>query len=634
MFYDKSYVLSDYLNYDDLNELVDKEKELINEVAYQEVGDTENVLVNGKEYETGSDYFLEGNAIQNGSPTPTSPVEIRNISGSQDITVSERNIFDYTKNSLYSNAVDTTVIENGIRASVRTAGAYRYIVFDIGKTIDLVGKTIRFKCNFAPSSTNVSGYALIYCDSVGGNRNTISSATTSGQTISATVGTTKTNIAILLYTNMNSTSQPVGTYTDFTNIMITVDDSDMTYEEFKGQNYEINLGNIELCKIGDYQDKIFKSKGKQLFDKDNINLIDSYYVDGTGKIVAGTNNKFNWVKLEPNKTYTLSQPIKSNVTVRPSLFSETPSPNVIGTVLGTFTGTTPIIQTFTTNDTDIYFGWVYCNTAQLSGHTQQEMLDCIMINEGSIALPYEPYNSYDKWLLHKEISKVVLDGSEEYIYQNNTFRINISDLTTIGDSKIREISNYYQAIPYSASWSNYDYFVSNTNGSPARIVIKNKDITSTSNFKTWLSTHNTIVYYVLNTPTTTEITDTELISELEEISNKIKYWNYEQILPIENYDLDLPIYELNDFVYLEDINKIEKNIMQLSYDFYQPPGYIKNKIWRTEEDLDVYKSFSYEDMNRMITDMNILYEHRIDTTKIYNLYTNENWDGETTLEWE
>ena len=119
----------------------------------------------------------------------------------------------------------------------------------------------------------------------------------------------------------------------------------------------------------------------------------------------------------------------------------------------------------------------------------------------------------------------------------------------------------------------------------------------------------------------------------ELISKEIELIN---LMPVSlsNYDLDLPTYELNDFVYLEDINKIEKNIMQLSYDFYQPPGYIKNKTWRTEEDLDVYKSFSYEDINRMITDMNILYEHRLDTPTIYNLYTNENWDGETTLEWE
>ena len=500
MFYDKSYVLSDYLNYDDLNELIDKEKELINEVAYQEVGDTENVIVNGKEYETGSDYFLEGNAIQNGTPTPTSPIEIRDISGSQNITVSDRNIFDYTKDVLYSNAVNTTIIENGIRASVRTAGAYRYIVLDIGKTIDLVGKTIRVKCNFSPSSTNVSGYSLIYCDSAGGNRNTTSSATTSGQTISATVETTKTNIALNLYTNMNSTSQPVGTYTDFTNIMITVDDSDMTYEEFKGQSYVLNLGNIELCKIGNYKDRIYKENGK--------------------------------------------------------------------------------------------------------------------------------------WYLHNEIGKIVLNGSEDgwsITGTNPFYRFRyLYDALYTSSTPQPILCNYFGYSFINSTSENIGLSISSTK----ELRIRETTMKTIDDWKSWLSTHNITVYYALEITTTTEITDTELISELEEISSKIKYWNYEIIFPIENYDLDLPVYELNDFVYLEDINKIEKNIMQLSYDFYQPPGYIKNKTWRTEEDLDVYKSFSYEDINRMITDMNILYEHRLDTPTIYNLYTNENWDGETTLEWE
>mgnify|MGYP006974713795 CR=1 FL=1 len=38
-------------------------------------------------------------------------------------------------------------------------------------------------------------------------------------------------------------------------------------------------------------------------------------------------------------------------------------------------------------------------------------------------------------------------------------------------------------------------------------------------FKTWLSNNNTIVYYILSTPTTTEITNTELIEQLETLYN-------------------------------------------------------------------------------------------------------------------
>lgn len=99
------------------------------------------------------------------------------------------------------------------------------------------------------------------------------------------------------------------------------------------------------------------------------------------------------------------------------------------------------------------------------------------------------------------------------------------------------------------------------------------------------------------------------------------------------YDTTMVEYQLNDFPYVEDIDKIERNIMNLGYDFMQPPEYIQNKVWKDRQE-NVYKSLSYIDLNRMITDMNLLYEYRNDTSTKYNLESNEYWDGESTLIWE
>ena len=55
------------------------------------------------------------------------------------------------------------------------------------------------------------------------------------------------------------------------------------------------------------------------------------------------------------------------------------------------------------------------------------------------------------------------------------------------------------------------------------------------NFKTWLSTHNTEVYYPLATPTTTEITDSTLISQLEAL-NGAKSYNPQTNISQENND--------------------------------------------------------------------------------------------------
>ena len=56
-------------------------------------------------------------------------------------------------------------------------------------------------------------------------------------------------------------------------------------------------------------------------------------------------------------------------------------------------------------------------------------------------------------------------------------------------------------------------------------------ITDLNDFKTWLSTHNTTVYYALATPTDTEITDSELIEQLNHIYSLYRGTNNLWIIP-------------------------------------------------------------------------------------------------------
>lgn len=50
-----------------------------------------------------------------------------------------------------------------------------------------------------------------------------------------------------------------------------------------------------------------------------------------------------------------------------------------------------------------------------------------------------------------------------------------------------------------------------------RIIVRNIDCADSTALETWLSTHNTTVYYALATPTDTKITDQELIQQLSTI---------------------------------------------------------------------------------------------------------------------
>ena len=95
-------------------------------------------------------------------------------------------------------------------------------------------------------------------------------------------------------------------------------DTPTTYEAYKGQTYEINLGNIELCKIGDYQDYIYK-EGKKWY---KYKAIDKVVLDGTNYFAGGTTGtnayyiETNIVTLSDNsKALTISnmfQPVSYN----------------------------------------------------------------------------------------------------------------------------------------------------------------------------------------------------------------------------------------------------------------------------------------------------------------------------------
>ena len=73
-------------------------------------------------------------------------------------------------------------------------------------------------------------------------------------------------------------------------------------------------------------------------------------------------------------------------------------------------------------------------------------------------------------------------------------------------------------------------------------------ISSLANFKTWLSTHNTIVYYVLETEQDILITDSTLISQLNALYNAKSYDDTTNIMQ-----------ENNNLSFILDIKTLKKS---------------------------------------------------------------------------
>lgn len=134
-----------------------------------------------------------------------------------------------------------------------------------------------------------------------------------------------------------------------------------------------------------------------------------------------------------------------------------------------------------------------------------------------------------KWYLKKNIGKVVLDGTEAgwglMQTSTNTLRFAIDNLISEDDKAINYlktnfVNDYFEEYSGNDELLNIDSegiaFRNNSMGFGVRVLISR--VTDLSGFTTWLSTHNTTIYYVLATPTYTLLNDT-----LQEQLNNLEY---------------------------------------------------------------------------------------------------------------
>ena len=135
----------------------------------------------------------------------------------------------------------------------------------------------------------------------------------------------------------------------------------------------------------------------------------------------------------------------------------------------------------------------------------------------------------------------MLDGSESYTsmgaVDNNYMFYTSSKQIPIDNYSTNYKTNYFTTNTASSGSSTIGSYVYN---STLRMRVSSTIATNGSDFQTWLSTHNTIVYYVLDTPTNTEITDTTLLEQLNNLEQLQSYNNQTNIFQ-ENNDLDFII---------------------------------------------------------------------------------------------
>ena len=253
-------------------------------------------------------------------------------------------------------------------------------------------------------------------------------------------------------------------------------------------------------------------------------------------------------------------------------------------------------RTFTTQSDTTTLGFdIYSCTGSETNYTNMKAIYTnIQLEKGSVATSYSPYfepielckigdyqdkiyRNNGKWYLSKRNIKIVLDGTQtpsSVSASTNTTRVSFNHYAD-GSSAINQC--FCNQLTFARNWSSdtegvcYD---PNNGGFWFRIN-KTTIGTTASEVNTYLSNNNLICYIPLREPTITEITNTELIEQLENIRLLDGYNYIVSSLPIE-------------IEYAKEVETIdEENLKDVNVNFGEHYGAINTVSFKRSESSDV-----------------------------------------------
>ena len=292
-------------------------------------------------------------------------------------------------------------------------------------------------------------------------------------------------------------------------------------------------------------------RGINIFDKETVLRNKTFtsanvVSDSTGLFIS------DYIKVEPNTTY----------------YTNENAPVVIGldkdkSALG-YIRNTSSAGSFTTQAT--------CEYIRVRSHSttipMETAIANAMIHKGSASVDYEPYqsqtyevdlpvglelckigtyqdyftkNSDGEWCKYNAIGKVVLDGTQAssglYNGNTNTSRNIFEALPYNCRVYIDNILSKCNLFPYNNMWSKDEegyFFDDNSKRIIVRISKATLGGTTQTDWDNWLSSHNLICYYALETPYLSLIEDEGLIGQLDNIQNAMSYEGTTNINQVNN----------------------------------------------------------------------------------------------------
>lgn len=440
---------------------------------------------------------------QAGTPTPESPQDIHSISGNNKISVCGKNLFDkdiFIQGTWSSSSNNLRVV--GFIKKVKSGETY---------TVSIYNSNFKFAIGNSTKNTQTD--------------NTAVQSDSGWQTTTYTYTITGDGYLWLQVAKTSGNISPSDlSISDF---QIELGNQATTYTEHEENNRTIQLGDIEYCKIGNYEDEFIRNSGKNLCNGTNQL---AYLNTAVNTCATGSGNSGLYIKVNGGN-YTIST-LTSQERYRVACVSNEPSATAQTAYNGVKKdGTSDSITIDTTG-----YSYLVVNATDLSK---------IQIEKGTTATSYEPYGT-GQWYIKKNIGKVVLDGSESWFKSSvqtiNRFGITFTDLGLIPINE-QALSSHFVYKSGSSTVSGTFYLA--TTLSNMYIDYSAYDSMTKDDFKTWLSNNNVSMYLVLATPTYTQITG-DLATQLEEY-----YESYDGQTNITQIPNDLPF--VLDVSVLEDL---------------------------------------------------------------------------------
>lgn len=436
------------------------------------------------------------------SPNTDYPQPINTVTGNQSMKIYGKNLFNVNGNYTWvGNNTASSVNNNVLKV---TGDWFVGMIIEVKKNTDYYVSADR---NIITSSSKTGTISIYQTDE------SIAVAFRESGNFTFNSGNNAQ-----LYINFNSGIGTSGEV-EFSNIQIEEGTTATPFDSY-ATDYNFNLG-------------------KNLFDKTN-NIVNGAYISSTGTVMTNDPDlsyQDAYIKVTPNTIYTISS--NENITYRIAQYDASK------TFIYRYVSSDSTNYQFTTRPNCYYIKMAGVSTTAI---------DSIQIEKGSKATTYSSYftpielckigtyqdyiyKNNDKWYKKAYIGKVILNGSETIKYidtvnSNHAFYIQVSNVKAFGTFN-EDLCIYSDRL----EWCNMNAIYNETEGitpsngnsyyytSSIGLYADATKSMTVEQFKTWLSTNNITVYYILDTPTDTEITDTTLISQLESLKDATTFEN-------------------------------------------------------------------------------------------------------------